>query len=90
MTPYTRKRRLDGSHLACRSEAMPLSRVFVLDRPGKHRSAQPLAMPRLRGADGLIAILQCTFQLDIEDAARGAARIRPAEPSGQRRSRRIG
>ena len=69
VTPYTRKRRLDGSHLACRSEAMPLSRVFVLDRPGKHRVRQPLAMPRLRGADGLIAILQCTFQLDIEDAA---------------------
>lgn len=66
---YTRKRRLDARHVACQSEALPLSRVFVLDRPAKHHARQPVAFTRLRGADALISILECTFQLDIHDAA---------------------
>ena len=66
---YTRKRRLDGRHLSCQSEAVPLRRLFVLDRPAKHDVRQPLAITRLRGADGLVALLECTFQIDIDDAA---------------------
>lgn len=65
---YTRKRRLDASHFTCQSEALPLSRLFVLDRPAKHQARQPLALTRLRGVDALIAILECTFQIDIGDA----------------------
>jgi hypothetical protein len=64
---YTRKRRLDASHVACQSEALTLNRIFVLDRPARHHARQPLALTRLRGADALIAILECTFQLDIGD-----------------------
>ena len=65
----TRKRRLDASHVSCQSEALPLSCVFVLDRPAKHHAHQPLAFTLLRGADALISILECTFQLDIGDAS---------------------
>lgn len=64
----TRKRRLDGGHVSCQSEALPLSRIFVLDRPAKHRARQRLALTRLRGGDALIAVLECTFQIDIGDA----------------------
>jgi hypothetical protein len=65
---YTRKRRLDAAHLSCQSEAVPLGHLFVLDRPSKHDTRQPLALTRLRGADALVSLLQCTFQLDIDDA----------------------
>ena len=64
---YTRKRRLDARHLACASEAMPLTRVFVLARPGTHDAHGSLELTRLRGADALVALLECTFQLDIDD-----------------------
>jgi hypothetical protein len=66
---YTRKRRLDARHVSCQSGALPLSRVFVLDRPAKHHAHQRLALTRLRGADALVSILECTFQLDISDAS---------------------
>ena len=64
---YTRKRRLDASHVSCQAEAVPLSRVFVLDRPAKHDARHPLALTRLRGADALVSLLECTFLLDIND-----------------------
>ena len=66
---YTRKRRLDASHLACQADAVPLSRIFVLDRPAAHDARRPLGFTRLRGADALLSLMECTFQLDIHDAA---------------------
>jgi hypothetical protein len=65
---YTRKRRLDSSHLACQAEALPLCRLFMLESPAQHRSGRPLALTRMRGADALLSLLECTFQLDIADA----------------------
>ena len=47
---------------------MPLSGLFVLDRPATHDARQPLAITRLRGADAMMSVLECTFQLDIHDA----------------------
>jgi hypothetical protein len=64
---YTRKRRLDARSLNCQSEAVPLSRIFVLDRPSPRSRQQPLALTRVRGADALLSLLECTFQLDIHD-----------------------
>jgi hypothetical protein len=65
---YTRKRRLDERHLACQAEAVPLSQVFVLDRPGTRDAQASVVLARLRGAEALVALLECTFQLDIHDA----------------------
>lgn len=65
---YTRKRRLDANHLACQPDAVPLSRLFVLARPEAHEPHGSLQATRLRGADALVALLECTFQLDIHDA----------------------
>jgi hypothetical protein len=65
---YTRKRRLDASHLACQPVAMPLSRIFILDRPSARGRRASLELTRLRGADAVVALLECTFQLDIHDA----------------------
>jgi hypothetical protein len=67
VAPYTRKRRLDSSQLACQADALPLCRLFVLDPPAQHRPSHPLALTRLRGADALLSLLECTFQLDIAD-----------------------
>jgi hypothetical protein len=69
---YTRKRRLDARDLSCESRAVPLRRIFVLDRPAKPRQNTPLLLTRLRGVDALLRLLECTFQLDITDA--GAVR----------------
>ena len=63
----TRKRRLDERHLACQPDAVPLSQVFVLDRPGMRRAQPSIEVTRLRRVDALVALLQCTFQLDIHD-----------------------
>ena len=65
----TRKRRLDADQLSCQSEAVPLRRVYILERPLKHEAHQPLAFPRLRGAEALVSLIDCTFHLDIADAA---------------------
>lgn len=72
VAPYTRKRRLDARHLSCQVEAVPLGRVFVLDRAAARVAHQPLALTRLRGVEALVSLLACTFQLDIHDA--GAVR----------------
>jgi hypothetical protein len=64
---YTRKRRLDASHLSCQADAVPLSQLFILDRPAKHDRRRPLALTRMRGAAALVSLLECTFQLDIND-----------------------
>lgn len=66
---YTRKRRLDARHLSCQSDAIPLRHLFVLDRPSSRQGRQPVELKRMRGADALVSLLECTFQLDIEDAA---------------------
>ena len=65
----TRKRRLDEQHLACQPEAVPLTQLFVLDRPAARETCASIELTRLRGADALVALLECTFQLDIHDAA---------------------
>jgi hypothetical protein len=64
---YTRKRRLDANHLSCQAGALPLSHLFILDRPADHDRRQPLTLTRLRGAEALVSLLECTFQLDIHD-----------------------
>ncbi len=66
---YTRKRRLDGRHLSYQLEGLPLRRVFVLDRPVRRAAKQPLTVTALRGPAALVSILECTFQIDIGDAA---------------------
>ena len=65
---YTCKRRLDATQLACQSEAIPLSEIFILAKPETHDRHQPLTLTRLRGAEALLSLLECTFQLDIHDA----------------------
>lgn len=65
----TRKRRLDASHLPCQADVLPLRRIFVLERPSNHDTRRQMSMTRLRGADALVALLECTFQLDIDDTA---------------------
>ena len=64
-----RKRRLGANRVSCQSEALPLSGLFLLDRRARHNARQGLVLTRLRGADALIAILECTFQLDVSDAS---------------------
>jgi hypothetical protein len=64
---YTRKRRLDATHLSCQRDALPLSQIFILDRPARRDTRQALTVTRLRGADALVSLLECTFQLDIHD-----------------------
>jgi len=66
VAPRTQKRRLDATHLSCQSDAVPLSRVFVLDSPSPAKS-RPLSLTPLRGAQALVSLLRCTFQLDIHD-----------------------
>ena len=66
---YTRKRRLDASQLPCEAEVLPLRHIFVLERPANHDARRTMAIARLRGADALVALLECTFQLDIDDTA---------------------
>jgi len=64
---YTRKRRLDATHLSCQATALPLSQLFILDRPAAHDRCRPVTVTRLRGAEALVSLLECTFQLDIRD-----------------------
>jgi hypothetical protein len=66
---YTRKRRLGASHLPCQAAAVPLGRLFMLESPLRRGPHQRLTLDRMRGADALVALLACTFQLDIQDTA---------------------
>jgi len=64
---HTRKRRLDATRLACRSEAMPLRRLFILERPDQRSPRADLVLTRALGAEALVSLLSCTFLLDIAD-----------------------
>jgi hypothetical protein len=65
LTPYSGKRRVGGG-FRFHEHASPLSEVCVLDAQGGAR----ISIDRLAPLDALMALLPCTFQLDVCDPQR--------------------
>ncbi len=65
---YTRKRRIATPRLPFVRESVPLACVFVLDRGIRRHTHERIAFIRLRGRDALMALVACTFYLDVADA----------------------
>ena len=68
---YTRKRRIAMPPAPHVDRSTPLACVFVLDRHSRRSGSSPgaIAFTRLRPRDALMALLACTFHLDVGDAA---------------------
>lgn len=66
---YTRKRRIATSHPPFLRQSAPLACVLVLARRLRGRTREPIVFTRLRGREALMALVACTFHLDVTDAA---------------------
>ena len=64
---YTRKRRVVPSHPPVLSQSTPLACVFVLARRRRGRARESIVFTRLRGREALMALVACTFHLDVAD-----------------------
>jgi hypothetical protein len=67
LTPYSRKRRVGGG-FRFHSQVSRLSELCVLDAH-RHQDER-VSINRLAPLEALIALLPCTFQLDVSDARR--------------------
>jgi hypothetical protein len=67
LTPYSDKRRVGGGFRFHR-EVSRLSELCVLD--ARHHRSERVSITRLAPLEALIALLPCTFQLDVSDARR--------------------
>jgi hypothetical protein len=67
LTPYSGKRRVGGG-FRFHQRVSPLSEVCVLD--GQPHRGTRISIDRLAPLEALIALLPCTFQLDVSDARR--------------------
>jgi hypothetical protein len=65
---YTRKRRIVHARLPFLGESARLAHVFVLDGERRH-GPDGFAVTPLRGREALMAVLGCTFHLDVGDRA---------------------
>jgi hypothetical protein len=67
LTPYSEKRRVGGG-FRFHDHVSPLSEVCVLD--ARHRKGGSISIDQLAPLDALMALLPCTFQLDVSDPKR--------------------
>ena len=87
---HTRKRRLDATRLACRSEAMPLRRLFILERPDQRSPRADLVLTRARGAEaypGSAIAPAFAASLDLRGRRRHDPTERPAHTGRASRAR---
>ena len=66
---FSSKRRIANSRLPFQGDSVPLARVFMLDGQPRRRAREALHVTRLSSRDALVALVGCTFLLDVGDAA---------------------
>lgn len=64
---FSTKRRIAGSRLPFLGDSAPLARVFMLDGQPRRRAREALHVTRLSSRDALVALVACTFYLDVGD-----------------------
>ena len=65
---FSSKRRIASSRLPFLGESAPLVRVFMLDGQRPRSAREALHVTRLSSRDALVALVACTFHLDVGDA----------------------
>jgi len=66
---FTTKRRIASSRLPFLGDSAPLAHVFMLDGRVQRRAREALHVRRLSSRDALVALVACTFHLDVGDVA---------------------
>jgi hypothetical protein len=64
---YTRKRRISRVLVPFREGSFPLAHLFMLEGPPRKRAHRTMTITRLPRREAMMAVLGCTFQLDVED-----------------------
>jgi hypothetical protein len=61
------KRRIASSRLPFLGDSAPLAGVFMLEGGARRRTREALHVTRLSSRDALVALIACTFHLDVGD-----------------------
>jgi len=66
---FSTKRRIASSRLPFLGDSAPLAGVFLLEGGPRRRAREALRVTRLSRRDALVALVACTFYLDVRDSA---------------------
>ena len=66
---FSTKRRIVSTRLPYLGDSAPLARVFMLDGRPQRQAREALHVTRLSSRDALVALVACTFHLDVGDSA---------------------